>query len=78
MATVIQEFKGVADGEHRTRTFRNGDTVTGDLARVAVAEGWARDDAKKPIRKKAESAKSGAVSRRGQASRKSSASKSDT
>lgn len=83
MATVIQEFKGVPDGEHHVRRFRVGDEVTGDLARVAIAEGWATEHQtrKKPPSNKMDTPdrnKSGPVSRRGRVSRKSSASKSDT
>lgn len=43
MAKVIREFKGAPDGERKVRTFRPGDEVTGDLARVAIGEGWATD-----------------------------------
>lgn len=45
MATVTQAFDGAPDGEIYPKRFNVGDTVTGDLARVAVAEGWAKDEA---------------------------------
>lgn len=40
-ATVTVAFDGVPDGAIYPRTFAPGDTVEGDLARVAVREGWA-------------------------------------
>lgn len=40
-ARVIKVFKGVPDGESAARTFHVGDEVEGDLARVALREGWA-------------------------------------
>ena len=41
MTKVIKEFKGVKDGEVLPTQFIPGDTVDGDLATVAIAEGWA-------------------------------------
>lgn len=41
MAKVIKEFMGASDHDPRTRRFMPGDEVTGDLAAVAVREGWA-------------------------------------
>ena len=38
---VVQVFKGVPDGASAPRTFELGDHVVGDLARVALQEGWA-------------------------------------
>lgn len=38
---VIRVFKGVPDGASAPRTFEIGDHVVGDLARVALKEGWA-------------------------------------
>ncbi|MCA3254936.1 MAG: hypothetical protein INF91_04875 [Alphaproteobacteria bacterium] len=43
MAIVTHSFKGVPDGEVHVKDFAPGDTVTGDLARVALAENWATD-----------------------------------
>lgn len=39
---VVTEFFGVPDGLVYPRTFALGETVTGDLAEVAVREGWAK------------------------------------
>lgn len=41
-ARVMQPFPGVADGERMTRMFRVGEEITGDLAMIAVREGWAK------------------------------------
>lgn len=41
-ATVTQEFTGRADEDVVARRFGVGETVTGDLAAVAVREGWAK------------------------------------
>lgn len=35
-------FRGVPDGESHVRSFNVGDALAGDLAAVALAEGWAR------------------------------------
>lgn len=40
-AVVKKAFQGVQDGEIHPRAFSEGDVVSGDLAAVAVAEGWA-------------------------------------
>lgn len=40
-ATVLVEFDGVPDGLVYPRTFAIGERVEGDLAAVAVREGWA-------------------------------------
>ncbi len=40
-AKVIEAFPGVPDGQTRPKKFREYDEVTGDLAEVAVREGWA-------------------------------------
>jgi hypothetical protein len=40
-AKVTKGFPGVPDGEIRTRAIAAGEVITGDLARVAVDEGWA-------------------------------------
>ncbi|MCA3255072.1 MAG: hypothetical protein INF91_05600 [Alphaproteobacteria bacterium] len=41
MAKVIKSFKGVPDGKVYPIEFAEGDTVEGELAEVAIAEGWA-------------------------------------
>ncbi|MEI3850048.1 MULTISPECIES: hypothetical protein [unclassified Ensifer] len=41
LAKVKVAFPGVPDGLVHPRNFEVGDTVEGDLAAVAVAEGWA-------------------------------------
>ena len=41
MAKVVKEFWGAADHDPKTRLFKPGEEVTGDLAAVAVREGWA-------------------------------------
>lgn len=41
VATVLVEFDGVPDGLVYPRTFAIGEKVEGDLAAVAVREGWA-------------------------------------
>lgn len=43
-ATVTSDFSGVPDGEIHPRTFKPGDTVEGELAAVAVEQGWAEDE----------------------------------
>jgi len=40
-ATATKEFKGVPDGQHYPVKFAVGDDVHGDLACVAVENGWA-------------------------------------
>jgi len=47
-ATVIKAFRGAKDGEHYPVEFKPGDTVEGELAKVAVAEKWARVGKGKP------------------------------
>lgn len=39
---VVKAFAGVRDGEVYPREFAAGDLVYGDLAAVAVREGWAK------------------------------------
>ena len=41
-AKVIKPFKGAPDGECHPKSFVAGDVVSGDLADVAIAEGWAK------------------------------------
>jgi hypothetical protein len=40
-ARVVKPFEGVRDGDLYPRHFEVADVVQGDLARVAIAEGWA-------------------------------------
>lgn len=40
-AMVQKSFAGAPDGELHPRTFAVGDIITGELAVVAVREGWA-------------------------------------
>lgn len=40
-AKTIKPFPGVPDGQVMPKEFAEGDEVTGDLAAVAVREGWA-------------------------------------
>lgn len=56
MATVKTAFSGVPDGEVYPRGFSPGDEVTGDLAAVAVREGWAEEKGAKPAENKARKA----------------------
>jgi hypothetical protein len=37
-------FRGVPDGEHQVRSFNVGDELEGELAEVAVINGWAARD----------------------------------
>jgi hypothetical protein len=41
-AVVTKEFPGRPDSEMHVRTIKVGETITGDLARVAVDEKWAK------------------------------------
>jgi hypothetical protein len=43
-AKVTKEFRGCPDGEVHPCDFAKGDVISGDLAAVAVAEGWATKD----------------------------------
>lgn len=60
-AKVTKQFDGQPDNAYVPRTFAVGEEVTGDLARVAIENGWAEDAkpapakpaAKKPEAKKA-------------------------
>lgn len=82
-AKVTKAFIGVADGEIYPKKLHPGATITGDLARVAIQEGNAETaDPGKPDRLKGadEQGKeeaSGAVSLRGQASRRNKSRKSE-
>jgi len=51
MAKVIKEFRGCRDGERVVRLFREGDEVQGELARIAVGEGWATDASTSQVRR---------------------------
>lgn len=44
-ATVIKAFDGARDGSIYPTHLRPGDEIEGDLARVAVREGWATEGA---------------------------------
>jgi len=44
-ATVIKAFDGARDGSMYPTHWRPGDGIEGDLARVAVREGWATESA---------------------------------
>lgn len=43
-AVVIKPFRGVPDGEVYPKQFVAGDVVVGDLASVALEEGWAEPE----------------------------------
>jgi len=51
MAIVKVSFWGVADGSTQPVEFKPGDVVSGDLERVAIAEGWAEKQAAKASKK---------------------------
>ena len=42
-AVIKVPFKGVPDGKVYPKTFAIGDQITGNLARVAVEQGWAKE-----------------------------------
>lgn len=53
-AIVKMPFRGCRDGESSPTTFQAGDEIEGDLAAVALREGWAeapRAPAKRRTRK---------------------------
>ena len=66
-AKVIKSFRGAPDGEVHPKQFKPGDTVEGDLACVAIREGWAEDN-RTP--KKSVSETGGSASQAGRVSRK--------
>lgn len=41
MAIVIEKFRGCKDGESKVTLFSEGDEVSGNLADIAVKNGWA-------------------------------------
>lgn len=43
-AKVTVEFSGVPDGEIHPRKFKPGDTVEGELAAIALDQGWAEQE----------------------------------
>lgn len=48
MKAIVQiPFRGVRDGEHHPSDLKPGDVIDGDLARVALEEGWALPDGKR-------------------------------
>jgi hypothetical protein len=54
VATVTAPFIGAPDGEVYGRQFAVGDTVHGELAAVAIREGWAEVPGQPKAKKKAE------------------------
>ena len=70
-AKVTKPFKGAPDGTAQSVQFNPGDVIEGDLARVAVENGWART---KP--KKKDTARPTSASLAGPASKKKTAKKS--
>jgi len=73
-ATVIQEFRGAPDGDCYPRIIKVGEEVTGELAQVACAEGWAKKQRQAAPKKPHGSA---SASPQGRASRKKTAKKSE-
>jgi hypothetical protein len=53
VATVTVPFMGAPDGEFYGRQFAAGDQVHGELASVAVREGWAEMPGQPKAKKKA-------------------------
>ncbi len=51
-AKVTKGFSGCPDGEVMARMIAVDETITGDLAKVAVDEGWAEEISEKPARGK--------------------------
>lgn len=53
MKAIVQiPFRGAPDGEPHSRQFEPGDLIEGDLAAVALREGWAvaeRDTPRAPL-----------------------------
>lgn len=47
-AKVTKAFPGRPDKEAQTRRIEVGETITGDLASVAVGQGWAENCEAKP------------------------------
>jgi len=69
-ATVKTAFKGVPDGKQHGVVYVKGDTVTGNLAAVAITQGWADPvDGAEP-KKKEVAAKPGRVLQPGRVSRR--------
>jgi hypothetical protein len=54
VATVTAPFIGAPDGEVYGREFAVGDTVHGELATVAIREGWAEVPGQPKAKKKTE------------------------
>jgi len=42
-AIVEKSFRGLEDGAAQVRTIQRGETIGGDLAKVAVDNGWAKE-----------------------------------
>lgn len=54
MAKVVKAFRGAKDGEVYPTEFNEGDEITGEIARVAIEEGWAEPgEGEAPADKKA-------------------------
>lgn len=49
-ATVTKPFAGLPDGDTKVRDFAVGDEVEGDLAEVAIREGWADEVGAEPAK----------------------------
>lgn len=52
-ANVLAPFNGVPDGENQTRSFKRGDTITGELAAAMVDAGYAEEIGAKKLAAKA-------------------------
>ncbi|MGO7922005.1 hypothetical protein ACC755_22895 [Rhizobium ruizarguesonis] len=48
-AKVLKEFPGCTDANPITRMIKEGEIINGDLARVAVGEGWAEEVAEDAV-----------------------------
>ncbi|MGO6999009.1 hypothetical protein [Rhizobium leguminosarum] len=44
-AKVLKEFPGCTDDNPITRMIKEGEIISGDLAKVAIGEGWAEEAA---------------------------------
>jgi hypothetical protein len=55
---VVTQFDGVPDGRVYARTFLPGEEVTGDLAQLALREGWAEEQPEPEAEAEAEAAPS--------------------
>jgi hypothetical protein len=64
MKAIVQvPFRGVPDGEHHVRELQPEEVIEGDLARVAIEEGWAiPEGTRSPLDKRETQALGGAPS----------------